>query len=91
MAEILFRMTFKIYFSQIFLLFQNFTRLLNMSQQSLYQTVLKFAACFSGIQSSIQPWLAKEIIDFDPFDDAAYISDRLLEEWNMIQGEIILN
>jgi hypothetical protein len=33
------------------------------------QTAIRLTACLYYIYGSIQKWIAKEIIDFDPFED----------------------
>jgi hypothetical protein len=54
---------------------QNLTQSLQVSQNLMNQTAIRLTACLYSIYDSIQKWIAKEIIDFDPFEDEAITTE----------------
>jgi hypothetical protein len=52
-----------------------------MYQQISHQKLFLFTNQFFRILNSIQKWIAKEIIDFDPFDDEVIVAQELIEQF----------
>jgi hypothetical protein len=57
-----------------------------MSQQPIKQTSSSSSIWGLGIYKSFQNWFSKEIIDFDPFDDEAIVTQQLLEQFRQAQA-----
>jgi hypothetical protein len=56
-----------------------------MSQQLISPKVYSSTHRFFRIYDSIRKWIAKEIIDFDPFDDEIIVAQELLEQFQQTQ------
>jgi hypothetical protein len=59
-----------------------------MSQQSTNQESRLSSIWALGIYNSFRNWLSKEIIDFDPFDDEAIITQQVLEQFKQAQAVV---
>lgn len=57
-----------------------------MSQQSKNQESHLTSTWVLGIYKSFQSWFSKEIIDFDPFDDEAIVTQQVLEQFRQAQA-----
>ena len=62
-----------------------------MSQQLKSQKAPSPTNCFLCIYDSIQKWISKEIIDFDPFDDEGIVAQELIEQFQQTQITLPLN
>jgi hypothetical protein len=59
-----------------------------MSQQSTNQESRSSSIWALGIYNSFQNWFSKEIIDFDPFDDEAIVTQQVLEQFRQAQAVV---
>jgi hypothetical protein len=59
-----------------------------MSQQSTNQESRSSSIWVLGLYNSFQNWLSKEIIDFDPFDDEAIVTQQVLEQFRQAQAVV---
>jgi hypothetical protein len=60
---------------------------LKMSQQFIDQTAHSSQNWFFGMYSALKKWIAKEIIDFDPFDDEVIVASEVLEQFLNIKND----
>lgn len=58
-----------------------------MSQQIEDRKVDSSPNGFFGIYNLLKTWIAKEIIDFDPFDDEGIVSHQLIEQLLMLRND----
>ncbi len=58
---------------------------MNMYQQFAKQEVHASTNRFFRIYDSVQKWISKEIIDFDPFDDEVMVTQELIEQFRQTQ------
>jgi hypothetical protein len=56
-----------------------------MYQQFAKQEVHTSTNRFFRIYDSVQKWISKEIIDFDPFDDEVMVTQELIEQFRQTQ------
>jgi hypothetical protein len=57
-----------------------------MSQQLIDRKALSSSNWFFGIYASLQKWISKEIIDFDPFDDEVIVAQELVDQLRRAQS-----
>jgi hypothetical protein len=59
-----------------------------MSQQSTNQESHSSSIWALSIYNSFQNWFSREIIDFDPFDDEAIVTQQVLEQFRQAQAVV---
>jgi hypothetical protein len=70
---------------QIYINTSSYPLKLTMFQPLNNQQTPSTPSLFSSICNALQNWIAKEIIDFDPFDDELIVAQGLIEQFRQTQ------